>query len=154
MKADFPSSGGAYKSCSIGGASTAVSRLNHLDDASTHVAAVYQMDERKAFADKEDKPAKALVIRQLSKAAELLRDLTYTAWVESGKPVPGMVQARIRFHRRIHSTTRRRARLLPALVRFGSIRESRVQPTLVLNSALLRAPENIGNRWPQALVLQ
>jgi hypothetical protein len=63
----------------------------HLDDAFLHVEEVYQMDARKAFADKADKQARDLVLRQLSRAAALLRDLTYTAWVESGKPaaMPG-----------------------------------------------------------------
>src|SRR5262249_12531917 len=40
--------------------------LEHLDDASAHVEEVYQMDDRKAFADKDDKQAKALALRQLS----------------------------------------------------------------------------------------
>lgn len=62
--------------------------LAHLDDASLHVEEIYQMDARKAFANKDDQPARALVTRQLARAAALLRDLTYTAWVESGKPAP------------------------------------------------------------------
>jgi len=57
----------------------------HLDDAFTHVEDVYQMDARNAYADKTDRQARELVLRQLSRAAALLRDLTYTAWVESGK---------------------------------------------------------------------
>ena len=60
--------------------------LNHLDDASTKVEVLYQLDFEKAFEAKESKAGKDLVVRQLSKAAALLRDLTYTAWVESGKP--------------------------------------------------------------------
>jgi hypothetical protein len=58
----------------------------HLDDASTHVEEVYQLDAAGAFSDKENKPARALAVRQLTRAAALLRDLVYTAWVESGKP--------------------------------------------------------------------
>ena len=58
----------------------------HLDDAYTHVEEVYQLDNAGAFADKDSKPAKALAVRQLTRAAALLRDLVYTAWVESGKP--------------------------------------------------------------------
>jgi hypothetical protein len=67
--------------------------LAHLDDAAVHVGEIYEMDGRKAFADKEDQQARALVTRQLSRAAALLRDLAYTAWVESGKPpaAPGSV---------------------------------------------------------------
>jgi hypothetical protein len=60
--------------------------LAHLDDAATHVEEVYQMDQRGAFAKKDDAPARARVIRQLGRAAALLRDLTYTAWVESATP--------------------------------------------------------------------
>jgi hypothetical protein len=58
----------------------------HLDDAYTHVEDVYRMDARGAFATKDDPQARALVVRQLARAASLLRDLTYTAWVESGMP--------------------------------------------------------------------
>ena len=60
--------------------------IAHLDDAYTHVEEVYQLDARGAFADKSDAQARALVVRQLARAASLLRDLTYTAWIESGKP--------------------------------------------------------------------
>jgi hypothetical protein len=62
--------------------------LAHLDDAATHVEAVYEMDGRKAFANKDDQPARALATRQLARAASLLRDLTHTAWVESGRQPP------------------------------------------------------------------
>lgn len=58
----------------------------HLDDAYTHVEEVYQMDQRGAFAQKDDAEARALVVRQLGRAASLLRDLAYTAWMESAKP--------------------------------------------------------------------
>jgi hypothetical protein len=57
--------------------------LDHLDGASTHVEEVYQLDKAGAFADKANEPAGRLVRTQLAKAAALLRDLTYTAWVES-----------------------------------------------------------------------
>ncbi len=59
--------------------------LAHLDDASTHVEEVYTLDKAGAFADKANQPAAKLVKTQLAKAASLLRDLAYTAWVESGK---------------------------------------------------------------------
>lgn len=59
----------------------------HLDDASTHVEEVYQLDKAGAFADKANAPAAHLAKSQLAKAAALLRDLTYTAWVESAKPM-------------------------------------------------------------------
>jgi hypothetical protein len=61
--------------------------LAHLDDASTHVEEVYILDKSGALADKASRPAAQLVRSQLAKAAALLRDLTYTAWVESAKPM-------------------------------------------------------------------
>jgi hypothetical protein len=62
--------------------------LAHLDDASTHVEEIYIMDKTGAFADKSNTDAARLVKSQLAKAAALLRDLVYTAWVESVS-VPG-----------------------------------------------------------------
>lgn len=62
--------------------------LAHLDDAATFVEAVYEMDGRQAFANRDDREARALATRQLARAASLLRDLTYTAWVESARPAP------------------------------------------------------------------
>jgi hypothetical protein len=59
----------------------------HLDDAATHVEEVYMLDKAGALADKMNEPAARLVKVQLAKAAALLRDLTYTAWVESANPV-------------------------------------------------------------------
>jgi hypothetical protein len=59
--------------------------LAHLDDASTHVEEVYMLDKVGAFADRNNQPAARLAKVQLAKAAALLRDLTYTAWLESAK---------------------------------------------------------------------
>jgi hypothetical protein len=50
------------------------------------VEEVYILDKTGAFADKTNEPAARLVRGQLAKAAALLRDLTYTAWLESAKP--------------------------------------------------------------------
>ncbi len=60
--------------------------LAHLDDAASHVEEVYILDKAGAFADKTNEPATRLARGQLAKAAALLRDLTYTAWLESAKP--------------------------------------------------------------------
>lgn len=57
--------------------------LSHLDDASTHVEEVYQLDQRGALTNPQNQQAKHLVTTQLTKAAALLRDLTYTAWLQS-----------------------------------------------------------------------
>ena len=64
--------------------------LRHLDDASEHVEEIYVLDKASAFADAKNENAATLVKTQLAKASSLLRDLVYTAWVESGKqPPPG-----------------------------------------------------------------
>jgi hypothetical protein len=60
--------------------------LAHLDDAATHVEEVYILDKAGAFSDKTNEAAARLARSQLAKAAALLRDLTYTAWIESAKP--------------------------------------------------------------------
>lgn len=62
--------------------------IKYLGESSTHVEAIYQMDQRGAFSNPNDTEARELAISQLAKAATLLRDLTYTAWVESGKAMP------------------------------------------------------------------
>lgn len=62
--------------------------LHHLDDAATHVEAVYKMDKRSAFSNANDAEAGSLVTAQLAKAAALLRDLIDTAWVKSAEPSP------------------------------------------------------------------
>ena len=62
--------------------------LRHLDDASTHVEEIYIMDKRGAFANPKDAEAGTLVKTQLAKAAALLRDLAYTAWLQSAAAVP------------------------------------------------------------------
>jgi hypothetical protein len=59
--------------------------LAHLNDASSQVEEVYELDQSGAFSDKANESAARLVRRQLAKAAALLRDLTDTAWIESAK---------------------------------------------------------------------
>jgi hypothetical protein len=43
---------------------------------------------RGAFAKKDDTEARELVYKRLASGASFLRDLVYTAWIESAKPVP------------------------------------------------------------------
>jgi hypothetical protein len=62
--------------------------IAHLDAAATHVEEVYQLDKIGAFASDaspERAKAEALVGRQITRAAALLRDLAYTAWIRSGE---------------------------------------------------------------------
>lgn len=60
--------------------------LAHFDDAATYVERVYQLDKSGALADPSNADARALVRRQITRAAALLRDLAQTAWVRSGEP--------------------------------------------------------------------
>lgn len=62
--------------------------IDYLDDASSHVERLYIMDKRGAYSNPKDAEATALVKSQLSKAAALLRDLTYTAWTGSAATSP------------------------------------------------------------------
>lgn len=60
--------------------------LAHLDKAASHVEEIYQLDKAGAFADRSNEQARKLVYERLSAGASLLRDLTYTAWMESAEP--------------------------------------------------------------------
>lgn len=70
--------------------------IAHFDDAAAHVEHVYRLDmtgvlttaitaESSADAKSAEADARALVRRQLTRAAALLRDLAYTAWIRSGE---------------------------------------------------------------------
>ncbi len=54
----------------------------HLDKAQNNVERVYQLEQAGALADKDHAEARELVYQQVAAGAELLRDLTYTAWVK------------------------------------------------------------------------
>ena len=58
--------------------------LAHIDRAASHAEQVYQLDKQGALTDKNNPEARQLVMTQLAAAASLLRDLVYTAWVNSG----------------------------------------------------------------------
>jgi hypothetical protein len=59
--------------------------IAHLDDAATRVEEVYQLDKSGALADAQNAQARRLVLRQITRAAAMLRDLAHTAWVRSGE---------------------------------------------------------------------
>jgi len=65
--------------------------ITHLDAAATHVEEVYQLDKDGVFAtgaspsSPEYAKGQALVRQQITRAAALLRDLAYTAWIRSGE---------------------------------------------------------------------
>ena len=57
--------------------------LEHLDRSHTRVERVYQLDQAKAFDDAANAPGRELVYTCTGEAAALLRDLVYTAWLDS-----------------------------------------------------------------------
>ena len=57
-------------------------------EARNAVEEVYQLDLRGAFKDRNNAAAKKLVCTRLASGSRFLRDLAYTAWIESAKPAP------------------------------------------------------------------
>jgi hypothetical protein len=64
--------------------------LQHSLDARNYVEAIYKLDLRHAFQNKNDQEARELVLKRMAAGAEFLRDLAYTAWIDSAKPVPAV----------------------------------------------------------------
>jgi hypothetical protein len=62
--------------------------LQHSLDARNFVEDVYRLDLRDAFHNKNDREARELVYKRIAAGAAFLRDLAYTAWIDSAKPVP------------------------------------------------------------------
>ena len=62
--------------------------LKHSLDARNFVEDVYRLDLRGAFEKKDDQEARELVSKRMAAGAAFLRDLAYTAWIDSAKPVP------------------------------------------------------------------
>jgi hypothetical protein len=62
--------------------------LEHMIEARASAEDVYRLDLRGAFKEREDAEARKLVYTRLASGASFLRDLAYTAWIESAKPDP------------------------------------------------------------------
>ena len=62
--------------------------LTHSLDARNFVEDVYRLDLRGAFRNKDDQEAREMIYKRIAAGATFLRDLSYTAWIESAKPVP------------------------------------------------------------------
>jgi hypothetical protein len=62
--------------------------LDHMIEARAAAEEVYRLDLRGAFKDRDDSEARKLVYTRLASGASFLRDLAYTAWIESAKAVP------------------------------------------------------------------
>jgi hypothetical protein len=64
--------------------------LHYSLDSRNFVEDVYRLDLRGAFHNKDDREARELVNKRMAAGATFLRDLAYTAWIESGKPFPAV----------------------------------------------------------------
>jgi hypothetical protein len=62
--------------------------LKYSLDSRNYVEDVYRLDLRHAFTNKNDPEARELVLKRIAAGAEFLRDLAYTAWLDSAKPAP------------------------------------------------------------------
>lgn len=62
--------------------------LDHSLEARSFTEDVYRLDLRGAFGKNDDPEARELICRRLASGAVFLRDLAYTAWMESAKPLP------------------------------------------------------------------
>jgi len=62
--------------------------LHHSLEARNFVEDIYRLDLAGAFRDKDNQQARELVYKRIAAGAAFLRDLAYTAWIESAKPVP------------------------------------------------------------------
>ena len=57
--------------------------LAHLDKSYSHMEEIYILDKANAFADKNNQAARDLTLERLASGAAMLRDLTYSAWLDS-----------------------------------------------------------------------
>ncbi len=60
--------------------------LDHMIQARDSAEEIYRLDLRGAFQDAKNPEARKLVYTRLASGASFLRDLAYTAWIESAKP--------------------------------------------------------------------
>lgn len=61
--------------------------LQYSLDSRNFVEDVYRVDLRGGFKNKDDKEARELVYKRIAAGAAFLRDLAYTAWIDSAKPL-------------------------------------------------------------------
>jgi hypothetical protein len=62
--------------------------LDHMIEARGFAEDIYRLDLRGAFKNADDAEARKLVCMRLASGAAMLRDLAYTAWIESAKTEP------------------------------------------------------------------
>ena len=64
--------------------------LDHMLEARGYTEEIYKLDLLGAFERTDNAEARQLVYKRLASGAGFLRDLAYTAWIESGKPFAGL----------------------------------------------------------------
>ena len=62
--------------------------LDFMIEARGQVEEIYRLDLEGAWKDEKNPEAKRLACTRVAAGAQLLRDLAYTAWVESERPIP------------------------------------------------------------------
>ncbi len=60
----------------------------YLRHSATYVEKVYQLEKAGGFVGQGSDESRAFTAERLAAGASMLRDMIYTAWVESAKPVP------------------------------------------------------------------
>jgi hypothetical protein len=61
----------------------------YLEQTFSEVVPIYELEQAGEFNPQSPRPkGTALMSSQLARAATMLGDLWYTAWIESGEPVP------------------------------------------------------------------
>jgi hypothetical protein len=64
------------------------SYVAYLRHTATYVEKVYQLEKAGGFVDKGTAESREFTAERLAAGASMLRDMIYTAWIESAKPVP------------------------------------------------------------------
>jgi hypothetical protein len=65
------------------------SYVSYLRHTATYVEKVYQLEKAGGFTGAGSPESRDFTAERLAAGASMLRDMVYTAWVESAKPVPG-----------------------------------------------------------------
>jgi hypothetical protein len=65
------------------------SYVGYLRHTSTYVEKVYQLEKAGGFTGAGSPESRDFTAERLAAGASMLRDMIYTAWVESSKAVPG-----------------------------------------------------------------
>jgi hypothetical protein len=60
----------------------------YLRQSKTHVEKVYQLEKAGGFVGKGPAESREFTAERLAAGASMLRDMIYTAWLESAKPAP------------------------------------------------------------------